>query len=264
MQTSQKLLDLLPVLRDTAVKAGDAINEIRGTLEHVEEKADGSPLTRADQASHDAIVPVLEKLALPYTVISEEGDLSKADHCPDSYWLVDPLDGTKEFIKGLDDFTVNIALVLDKQPALGVVYLPANGSMYWAVKGEGAWRQNAGESEPQELTAPGSPDPLTAVMSRSHGDAKTKEFLERLGVKNTIARGSSLKLCAVAEGSADIYPRFGPTWYWDTAAGGAVAMEAGCVLTNPDGSPFDYDLNRAMKHYGFVLYTPKTCQPFGG
>ncbi|MFO7821523.1 MAG: 3'(2'),5'-bisphosphate nucleotidase CysQ [Lentisphaeria bacterium] len=261
MTITKKLLEKLSVLQSTAVKAGDAINQIRGTLEDVDEKADGSPVTRADRASHDVIVPVLEKLEWPYPVISEEGDLSTAAHCPESFWLVDPLDGTKEFIKGLDDFTVNIALVVEKMPALGIVYLPATGVMYYAVKGEGAWRQKAGEKEPRRIQATGNLEkPLTAVVSRSHASPETEAFLKKLGVQNTIARGSSLKMCAVAEGSADIYPRLNPTWYWDTAAGASVALEAGCHLTDPKGNPLDYDLSRAMKHYGFVL----SSRPFSG
>lgn len=262
MPATQQLRELLPQLRTIATQAGTAIKQVRSALGDVDEKADGSPVTRADQAAHNIIVPALEKLHLPYPVISEEGDPAQINHCPDSYWLIDPLDGTKEFIKGLDDFTVNIGLIIDQQPALGVVYLPATGTIYYALKNEGAWCRKNGEKATSKLTAPGSPNPLTAVMSRSHGSPETDAFLKKMKVENTIARGSSLKICAVAEGSADLYPRLNPTWYWDTAAGAAIALEAGCALTNPDGIPLTYDLNRGMKHHGFIFYTPKTCQPF--
>ena len=249
------LLKIMPHLRETAGRAGAAINEIRGALENVEQKTDGSPVTAADRASHDIIMPVLTNLDMPYPVISEEGDLSGADACPVTYWLVDPLDGTKEFIKGLDEFTVNIALVAENLPILGIVYLPATGLMYYAVKGEGAWREASGENAVRRImtTGGGSTGPLTAVVSRSHASPETKAYLEKLGIDQTIARGSSLKMCAVAEGLADIYPRLNPTWYWDTAAGAAIALEAGCTLTDPEGKPLDYDLSRALKHHGFVL-----------
>lgn len=262
MTDTNQLLQHLPALRALAIQAGDAINEIRDDLGTVEKKSDGSPVTQADRAAHNIIVPALEKLELPYPIISEEGDLNNAPTSPASYWLIDPLDGTKEFIKGLEDFTVNIGLINDRQPALGIVYLPAVNTIYYALKGKGAWRRKNKDESPVKITAPGSSSPLTAVVSRSHNSSATEAFLEKLKVKNTIARGSSLKICAVAEGQADIYPRFGPTWYWDTAAGAAIALEAGCKLVATNGAPLNYDLKRAMKHPGFVFYSPKTCQPF--
>ncbi len=150
-----------------------------------------------------------------------------------TYWLVDPLDGTKEFLKGLPEYTVNVALVDAGVPVLGVIYVPAADCLYLAARGQGARRLDA-RGETRLLAAPVA-QPRRAVVSRSHLSPETGALLARLGVTETIPRGSSLKMCAVAEGAADLYPRLGPTRLWDTAAGTAIAAEAGCDVVGLDG-----------------------------
>jgi 3'(2'), 5'-bisphosphate nucleotidase len=246
------LQKLLPPVRDAAVRAAAAIQEVAASRQlDVEYKEDDSPLTRADRASHKLIAAALAKLDPPFPLLSEEGDapgLSDAE----AFWLVDPLDGTKEFVKGLGEYTVNIALIENHRPVLGVIQVPAGGVIYHAAEGLGAFRIE-GDGEPERIHAGGAERPQTAVVSRSHLDDRTKAYLEHLGVEDMIRHGSSLKMCAVAKGAADIYPRFGPTWLWDTAAGMSIATEAGCSVVDLDGDPLVYNPAAAMKHYGFII-----------
>ena len=246
---------LLAPVREIAQAAGRAIMPIYARGAAVTTKADGSPLTEADLAANEVIQSGLSTSGLGLPVVSEESDPDAAiAGAPETYWLVDPLDGTKEFVKGLDEFTVNIALVEKGTPILGVVCAPVVDLTYYAAKGVGAWRVSQ-ESAAQRITASQRERPATAVVSRSHLDASTEAFLERLGVSEVIRRGSSLKLCAVADGQADIYPRSGPTCLWDTAAGAAVAREAGCRVVDWHGDDLSYDLTRGLKHSGFIAYS---------
>ncbi|WP_431311689.1 3'(2'),5'-bisphosphate nucleotidase CysQ [Pontiella agarivorans] len=237
-------------MMETAVKAaleaGDAILEIYARDFEVEFKADESPLTEADKKSHEIIVQALETTPCP--VLSEE---SKAiDYAVrkswGTYWLVDPIDGTKEFIKKNGEFTVNIALVENGVPVMGVVYVPVEGSLYLGSK-QGAFKAVKGEHfqsleelleklpDPvnfQTLKVSGAPEgPLKVVASKSHCNDETLQFISELeeeyGAAERVSRGSSLKLCMVAEGVADIYPRIAPTCEWDTAAAHAVVTAAG-------------------------------------
>ena len=249
----QLLAGFLDKVRPVAQTAGRAILQISTEDIGVTEKSDGSPLTRADMASHRVIQDGLDKLEPAFPILSEEGDLDNLGARDWAiYWCVDPLDGTKEFVKGLTDYTVNIALVRNSKPILGVIDIPATGVTYWAAEGRGAWKRQ-GDTPPQRIAPSACAKPESAVVSRSHLDAETQQFLERLAVTNVIPHGSSLKICAVADGTADIYPRFGPTCLWDTAAGAAIAIEAGCTVVDLAGENLVYDPAGNIKHAGFIV-----------
>jgi 3'(2'), 5'-bisphosphate nucleotidase len=196
-------------------------------------KADHSPLTLADLASHNAIVDGLRKRAPRYPILSEEAaDIPYAERSQwPSFWLVDPLDGTKEFLKRNGEFTVNIALVKKGVPVLGVVYAPVLDICYCAARGTGAFVQR-GNAAAQAIRAEAhaADSTLRVVASRSHSDARTTALLQKLGNHECISMGSSLKLCLVAEAAAHFYPRLGPTMEWDTAAAHAVVIEAGGMV----------------------------------
>ena len=233
-----------------ALRAGRAILDVYETENFdVEMKSDDSPLTRADRQAHGVIQAALEPTTAP--ILSEEGkaiDSSERAAWPE-LWIVDPLDGTKEFIKRNGEFTVNIALVQDHLPVLGVIYVPVTQTCYWACAGLGAWRcqlppdaaiadLDSLRAQSVELPQPmGIPSPraLVIVGSRSHATPELEAFVadmrQHYGAVDFTAAGSSLKICRVAEGSADIYPRLGPTMEWDTAAGQAIAEMAGKSVT---------------------------------
>ena len=203
------------------------------------DKADGSPLTEADLAAEHAIAAGLAEAFPALPVVSEE-DAVRRDTSPEGpYVLVDPLDGTREFLSGSGDFTVNIALIVEGAPVAGVVLAPALGRMWLGARGAGARRVEGGQSRPIAVRRPPAGE-LVAVASRSHRDAETEAFLTRLPVAAMRSVGSSLKFCLVAEAAADVYPRFGPTMEWDTAAGQAVLEAAGGHVLTPDGAPFRY------------------------
>jgi 3'(2'), 5'-bisphosphate nucleotidase len=250
----QKILnDLLGPVHAVAMEAAYAIAEIVNSGQaEVTTKADGSPLTAADLASHRVISEGLTGLEKPWPIVSEEGDLDRVvAEAPPIYWLVDPIDGTKEFIAGIPEYTVNIALVERGVPVLGVVVVPASGETYLAARGCGARCIRGGEQS--MLTPSQAARPRSAVTSRSHPSAATQEYLGKLGVEEIIGKGSSLKFCVVADGSADFYPRLSPLNYWDSGAGAAVAIEAGCELIDTRGEGLSYDLARGLKHSGFIL-----------
>lgn len=213
-----------------ARQAGDAIMAIYRKDFAVEYKDDQSPLTEADKKAHEIIVEGLNALTVSFPILSEEGKEIPYDERKnwDYFWMVDPLDGTKEFIKKNDEFTVNIALIRNHEPVLGVVYAPALNEMYWAKKGSGAYKNG------QRLPIFNNPDAsktLKVVASKSHLSPQTQEYIDKLA-KTTeniecVSKGSSLKLCMLAEGSADVYPRLAPTMEWDTAAADAIVRETG-------------------------------------
>jgi len=235
------------VLRQTAIEAGAKIMEIREQKIDVSYKEDSSPVTLADQAAEKIILRDLQKVAPEIPVVAEESASDgKIPQVTDQFWLVDPLDGTKEFIAGGTDFTVNIALIENGKPTFGIIYTPATQKLYTAKNPYKATIQDVDASLNQGVECPihvrnGERDNLTALASKSHLDDKTKAFLEKINIKNHISAGSSLKFCVVAEGNADIYPRFGPTMEWDIAAGHAILNAAGGSVTNPDGSIFRYN-----------------------
>lgn len=224
--------ELLATAIKAALDAGRDIMEIYDDPEAdfgIERKADNSPLTRADKAAHARIMTYLEPTSIP--VLSEEGAHLPYDERRtwQRLWIVDPLDGTKEFIKRNGEFTVNIALVEDCAPVMGVIYVPVKQQLYYGIVGEGATKEEDGVRS--SLPLPAGERAFTVVASRSHLSAETADFIDNLRREHPdlelVSSGSSLKICLVAEGRADIYPRHAPTMEWDTAAGDAIARAAG-------------------------------------
>lgn len=226
----------LSAVRELAKVAGDKILEIYDTDFDVESKSDESPLTAADLASHHAIVDGLKELTPEIPVLSEEdAKISFEERSSWSrYWLIDPLDGTKEFVKRNGEFTVNIALIDDGYPVLGVVYVPVTGVTYAAAQGTGAIKEESGKAETKIQVRKLGSGPVAVVGSRSHQGDSLKAFLDKVGDHEMISMGSSLKMCLVAEGAADIYPRLGLTSEWDTGAAQCVVEEAGGLLNNAE------------------------------
>ncbi len=242
-----------------AKKAGAKIMQIYLKDFSVEYKEDQSPLTEADLASHHLICDELNKLYSDILTLSEESaDNFKLRDENACFWCVDPLDGTKEFIKKNDEFTVNIALIQNQQPVLGVISVPAKNIVYAAVKGEGAFKQK-GESEPQRIRVKSQdPDNLIFAVSRSHLDDHTKKMVEENNAE-MLQAGSALKLAYVAEGLVDVYPRFGPTMLWDVAAGQCLIEEAGGqVLWADNHHPMTYNIHK-LKNDSFIAMN-KTLQ----
>lgn len=239
---SLALETLLSEIVTLAGRAGDVIMEhYRGEVE-VKTKADASPVTAADEAGEAVILAGLAQLAPEIPVVAEEkvaaGDIPEVGD--GRFWLVDPLDGTKEFISKNGEFTVNIALIDGDGPLMGVVLAPARGKAWWGWRGHGAEMRDTDGQVKKIQVRPRAAESLTAVASRSHSDEATERFLDEVGATERISAGSSLKFCLVAEGRADIYPRFGPTMEWDVAAGHAVLLAAGGHVTTLEGEPFLY------------------------
>lgn len=230
---------LIPVVR----KAGFAIMGIYESDFAVLQKDDDSPVTAADRVAEDILVPALRDLTPDFPVVAEEA--VAAGDCPSvgsgPFWLVDPLDGTKEFVRRNGEFTVNVGLVSGQYPVFGIVYLPVLDVLYLGCGSGGAFRYT-GDGLPERLQcrAPGA-EGLTVLSSRSHakGDALSAWLADKV-VAGIVHAGSSLKFCRLAEGTADVYPRFGPTSEWDTCAGHAVLLAAGGRMTCLDGAPFVY------------------------
>jgi 3'(2'), 5'-bisphosphate nucleotidase len=248
--------DLLERVRSIAQAAGEAILEVYERDFEVETKDDRSPLTEADRVSHRIITERLAALAPALPIVSEEA--ADGEHRQRlewrRYWLVDPLDGTKEFIKRNGEFTVNIALVDEHAPVLGAVLAPAIGREYFGGPAvDGAWRaDNGGPKRSIHVAQPGS-GPLRVVGSRSHANAGALErYLDTLGPHVLKPMGSSLKICLVAEGEADVYPRFGPTSEWDTAAAHAVLEGAGGCMMDLDGRPLRYNRKESLLNPHFL------------
>ena len=218
-------------------------------------KADDSPLTAADLASHRLIVTELSALDSNIPVLSEEAaDTPFAERVRwERYWLVDPLDGTREFLARNGEFTVNIALIEGHAPALGVVHVPVSDTSYQGLPGGGAWRIAQGVRVPI-MIQPRSASPVRVVGSRSHRGDSLERFLERLGPHELKPIGSSLKFCLVAEGAADVYPRLGPTHEWDTAAAHAVLVAAGGTVSRLDGRALEYNRSAEPTNPHFVAY----------
>lgn len=226
-----------------AREAGKAILEVYRTDFAVESKDDRSPLTLADTRSHQIIVQGLKSSHPDIPVLSEEGKeipYETRKNWP-RFWLVDPLDGTKEFIKRNDEFTINIALVEGHSPVLGLIYLPVFDRLYLGDVSRGCWETADNRTRPLKVRQPGADGTVRVVKSRSHPSPNLQILLDRLPGHEVLTRGSALKFCAVARGDADFYPRLGPTWEWDTAAGQAIVTAAGGVFVNHLGRPFVYN-----------------------
>ncbi len=243
---------MLDKICQLAREAGVAIMQVYEGEKPLEatQKVDDSPVTAADIAAHTIILQGLQSLTPDIPVLSEEDPQSWAVRQNwERYWLVDPLDGTKEFLKRNGEFTVNIALIEKGKAVLGVVYAPVLKIMYSAAEGK-AWKEECGVRN-QILVRDARP-PLV-VVSRSHAnnDPELKEYLQQMGEHQTTAIGSSLKFCLVADGQAQLYPRFGPTNIWDTAAGHAVAVAAGAHVHDWQGKPLDYTPRESFLNPGF-------------
>ena len=254
-----RLKTLIADLKDIAIEAGEAILDVYQNADsfEVEEKNDLSPLTVADKKSNAIICDGLEGLVEKYPIVSEENKAIPYEERKhfDRFWLVDPLDGTKEFIKRNGEFTVNIALVENNRPILGIVYAPVLDELFWAVKGEGAFLEKNGIKTP--LTAATfrlSDSALRVVCSRSHLNSDTQDFVDQLNEPDLVPKGSSLKFLILARGEAHAYPRLGPTMEWDTGAAQIVLEEAGGqVLNNDTKEPLTYNKENLLNPY-FLAY----------
>jgi 3'(2'), 5'-bisphosphate nucleotidase len=242
-----------------AQEAGQAILEVYGTEFEVEVKDDQSPLTNADLASNAHIVAGLRALAPDIPIISEEAGLPDFEERGqwDCYWLIDPLDGTKEFVNRNGEFTVNIALIDKHVPVLGVVHVPIQQATYIGCEGAGAQLREPGKEPRRINVALESESPVRVVGSRSHRGDSLNSFLENLGDFEMHPMGSSLKFCRIAEGAADVYPRLGPTSEWDTAAAQAVVEQAGGRVIELDGKPLSYNSKADILNPHFLVIGPQ-------
>jgi len=243
-------------LLDIARAAGQAILEVYHQDFSVDQKDDDSPLTAADLASHRIIVQRLGELDPAIPILSEEG--ASIPYSTRSrwqrYWLIDPLDGTREFVKRNGEFTVNIALIDRGRPVAGVVHVPVTGISYLGQAGQGAWKVDP-TGQPTTIQVSGKRQKTARVAgSRSHAGDSLMRFLERLGEHEIVSMGSSLKLCLVAEGAADIYPRLGPTSEWDTAAAQAVVEAAGGLVTDTQLEPLRYNTKESLLNPYFLAF----------
>ena len=246
----------LQAVRDIARLAGEKILEIYNTEFSVEEKDDKSPLTAADLASHNAIISALAQLTPDVPILSEESASIPFEERStwNTYWLIDPLDGTKEFIKRNGEFTVNIALIDAGVPVLGVVYVPVSGVCYAACEGQGTVKDVPGEGEKAISVRKLSDGPVAVVGSRSHRGDSLNAWLENLGEHEMVSMGSSLKICLVAEGTADVYPRLGLTSEWDTAAAHCVVEQAGGSLTDLEMNRLRYNTKDSLLNPFFFVF----------
>ncbi|MCF8210011.1 MAG: 3'(2'),5'-bisphosphate nucleotidase CysQ [Rhodoferax sp.] len=254
----------LQTLCTIAQAAGREIMAVYDQGGAVWQKDDASPLTEADLRA-DAVIRQGLEAAFPSVFILSEESRSAGDAPADTFFLVDPLDGTKEFLKRNGEFTVNIALVQQGVPTAGVVFAPALGELFYAAVGLGAWMQTAGGAPQALQVAPWQPtQPLRVIGSRSHGGDKLAAWLATLNCQHSfVAAGSSLKFCRIAQGQADIYPRFGPTSQWDTAAAHCVLVVAGGAVLDLAGNPLQYGLQRQILNPEFVAVGDQTTLPPG-
>lgn len=247
---------LLDAACEIARDAGRAILEVYGRDFAVTRKADDSPLTEADQVAHGIISRALEKLDASLPILSEES--LPADHAArrqwKRYWLVDPLDGTKEFVKRNGEFTVNIALVDEHRAVLGAVYAPVLDRMYSGAVALGTWRSDGGGTARSVAVRTEAASPLRVVGSRSHPAPELAAYLAGLPPHEITDMGSSLKICLVAEGAADVYPRLGPTSEWDTAAAQAILESAGGRMIDLAGRPLRYNTKEHLLNPHFLAF----------
>jgi 3'(2'), 5'-bisphosphate nucleotidase len=241
---------------DACREATRSILEIYGQEDFaVERKDDRSPLTEADMASHRCLVAALGELTPDVPILSEESAETEFDRRRQwrRLWVVDPLDGTREFIKRNGEFTINVALVEDHRPVLGVIAVPVSGLAYSGVVGDGALRWHDWRDAEEIATRKPCPERPVVLGSRSHANERTQAYFDRLGEHERLSRGSALKFCAVASGEADFYPRLGPTSEWDTAAGDAIVHAAGGLVSLPDGRPLLYNARSTTLNGDFLV-----------
>jgi 3'(2'), 5'-bisphosphate nucleotidase len=252
------MIKLTTALRETVIAiaqdAAAAIREVYASPFDVEIKSDRSPVTAADLAANQVIVRGLGQLTPDLPILSEESAQVpwEVRRHWGAYWLVDPLDGTREFVKRNDEFSVNIALIYQGAPAFGVVLAPVSGVAWHAMRGELAYRRDGIHDTVLRTRTPALP-PLQVAASRSHRSPQTQALLDRMGEIEVVAQGSSLKFCRLAEGTLDVYPRLGPTAEWDTAAGQCVLHAAGgAVLSAATGKPFRYNRRETLLNGDFI------------
>lgn len=257
--------ELIDDIIELAIVAGHRILEIYNTDFGVEQKSDNTPLTAADMAAHHIIIEGLGQLTPDIPVLSEESAIIPFEKRSQwqRYWLVDPLDGTREFVKRNGEFTVNIALIDNHESVLGVVYAPVTGATYYAARGMGAFKKtrggmsNNGNKTIAIHTRRKTANNTVIAGSRSHRGSSLEAFLQKVGNHEVISMGSSLKSCLVAEGHADIYPRLGPTSEWDTAAAQCIVEEAGGRITKTDMQPLRYNTkDELLNPYFLVIGDP--------
>ncbi|MGA7966647.1 MAG: 3'(2'),5'-bisphosphate nucleotidase CysQ [Gammaproteobacteria bacterium] len=255
---------LIEPLDTLSREAAVAILDIYGSKDFsVTHKDDDSPLTAADLASHHLLCEGLAKLSPALPILSEENAEkieSQERLAWDRYWLIDPLDGTKEFVKRNGEFTINIALIENGLPVLGIVHVPVTGMSYIGMAGQGAEsRDSGGRRRDLRVAGPVGARPVRIVGSRSHGGSELENFAARLGEHEFLAVGSALKFCMVASGEADVYPRLKPTCEWDTAAGQAVLEAAGGEVIELDGKPMRYNAKISLVNSFFLASGDPTC-----
>lgn len=250
------LVSLLPIAITAAEKACVEILDVYNSGDfHAEAKGDNSPLTLADKKAHEIISKVLEETRLP--ILSEEGKtipFTERKHWP-YFWMVDPLDGTKEFLKRNDEFTVNIALIEKDTPVLGVVAVPVTGELYYASKNSGVFLKHRGLTKQLPVRKPADllGEGLRVVASRSHMNYETQDFISKLNTPSLVSKGSSLKFMLLVDGKADVYPRYAPTMEWDTAAAHAIVTEAGLSVTqHGTEKPLTYNKENLLNPYFLV------------
>jgi 3'(2'), 5'-bisphosphate nucleotidase len=252
---SLDLLSLLPAVERIAQQAGEVILPYFSASVSFDAKADGSPVTQADKAADSLIQQALRELTPSIAILSEEMDqpLTPEQRLSlSTLWLVDPLDGTRQFIRGDAGFSVNIALIVNHQPILGVVYSPVDGIGYSALSGQGAWRWQGEKRNTIQVSAIAQPMRVVTGFSATRRGEKTRAFLSALPSYELIELGSSLKICRIAEGLADVYPRFGLTSEWDTAAAQVVLNEAGGALCGLDGQALTYNARDTLENPPFL------------
>ena len=254
------MIDLLNSIENLAIEAGKAILEIYNSADFgVEMKSDDSPLTKADLASHNVIAKGLQELTPDIPVLSEESaNIAFAERQSwKKYWLVDPLDGTKEFIKKNGEFTVNIALIENGKSVVSVVYVPVQDISYTAALGYGAFKKSENQRQQIHVKKPARNIPVV-VGSRSHMSDDVKNYLQDLGTHELTSMGSSLKFCLVAEGKADLYPRLGLTSEWDTAAAQCIVEQAGGHVVTLDNQALKYNTKESLLNPFFMVYGDKS------
>ena len=256
------LASLAESLMPIAARAGDAIMRIYDGAFAVQRKDDNSPLTLADLESQRVIIDGLKRITPDIPILSEESAAAPwaERRTWRELWVVDPLDGTREFVKRNGEFTINIALVVEHEPVLGVVSAPAQRLTYWGIAGVGAFTRPQEAAARRIHTAPPQM-PLRVVGSRSHASSQTAAYLARLGPHVMSGVGSSLKFCLLAEGKAELYPRFGATSEWDTAAGQAVLEAAGGQVTRLDGHRLRYNCRESLINGDFVAFSDASVLP---